>query len=320
MRILFFGTPEFAEIALNRLIESEHEIIGVVAQPDRKAGRGRKLKSPETKVAAEKAGIPVYQPEKVKDPEFLKFAQNELQCDIAVVVAYGQILPKAILDLPKHGCLNIHGSLLPAYRGAAPIQWAIANGEKETGVTIMQLDEGMDTGPIVAQAGTEILDDDDAFSLYNMLAVMGADLMLRTIGDIEASGKVVSEQQDESKASNAPLIKKQDARIDWNDHADDIICKVRGFVVWPGATTSLDGEDIKITQADGIHPEQISSPWEDKRVPVGMIVDEIADQGVAVKAQNSLVLVKRLKIPGKKEMDALSAVRGGLLKIGTEFD
>jgi len=320
MRILFFGTPEFANRTLERLIDSEHEIVGVIAQPDRPAGRGRKLTPPPTKVTAEKAGIPVFQPEKIKTDDIWDMMQKDLVCDVAVVVAYGQILPKRILGFPKFGCLNIHASILPKYRGAAPIQWAIVNGEKKTGVTIMQLDEGMDTGPIVSVREADILEDDDANSLFDLLSLAGAELLVETLEKIEAEQKVESTPQNNEAATHAPLIKKEDALIDWKEDVVPILCKIRGFIAWPIAQTKHGKEMIKITGAEPVDPDWFPETWKNDKVPVGMVVDQMDGRGFVVKAGNGLVMITKLRIPGKKEMDGWSAINGGLIEIGDQLE
>jgi methionyl-tRNA formyltransferase len=315
MKIAYLGTPEFAVPTLRALIESRHEVAVVVSQPDRPAGRGQRLAPTPVKAVALEAGIPVLQPESAKAPEFRE-ELAALGVDAAVVVAYGQILPAALLSVPRFGFLNVHASLLPKYRGAAPIQWAVARGERQTGVTIMQIEQGLDSGPIIAAEAIDILDDDDARSVADMLSMVGARLMVDVLDDIEAKGRVDSTPQDHALATKAPMITRDDARIDWNRAAEDIICQVRGFVVWPGARTERDGEAIKILGAEGVPQDWTSADWRDERVSPGTVVEVLKGAGVVVKCGQGLVALTRVQFPGKKPMDALDAVNGGLLKAG----
>lgn len=321
MKILFLGTPEFADICLRRLIDSPHEVLAVISQPDRPSGRGQVLKPTPTKVTALHHNIPVLQPERIRKPDDLEAILAQYPCDVAVVVAYGQLLPRAFLDHPRFGCLNIHASLLPKYRGAAPIQWALVNGEKVTGVTIMQLDEGMDTGPIVRTQEVDVLDDDDAKSLMDMLSVVGASLLLEVLDDLETTQELTVISQDEEEATYAPLIKKSDAKIDWSQPAHRIICKVRGFLLWPGAITTLKDKEVKLTGVEAVDPEWVTREFdEDDEMPEpGQILEALSERGLVVMTGDGLILVSRLKFAGKQEMDALSALNGKLLAIDQIF-
>ncbi len=320
MKVVFFGTPQFAVATLQKLLESRHDVIAVVSQPDKPVGRGRKLTSTPVKQLALEHNIPVYQPARVKkNPEFTE-QLRALDADVAVVVAYGQILPGDMLTIPKHGFMNVHASLLPKYRGAAPIQWAIANGETETGVTIMQIDEGLDSGDILAHRHVDILEDDDARSLHDILSFSGAELMIDVLDHLEECGHTHGHPQDHDAATYAPLIKREDAAIDWTRTTEQIIFTVRGFVIWPGAHTKLKGEEVKITAADAVDPSWISVKWDDELVPVGMVVETLKGRGIVVKTGSGLLLLKRLKFAGKKEMDAMSAVNGGLIDVGSQFE
>ena len=319
MKVAFFGTPDFATVALEQLIDSKHEVVCVVTQPDKPAGRGRKITPPPVKVIAEREGIEVMQPISIKkEPEFGD-RLAETGAEAAVVVAYGQILPGVLLDRLKYGFFNIHASLLPKYRGAAPIQWAIAKGERKTGVTIMQIDEGLDSGPIVAQREIDILEDDDAKSVHDMLSVVGANAMVEVLDDVDAKGEVESKPQNHDEATYAPLIKREDAGIDWKADPESVICKVRGFAAWPGAFTETEKGEVKILGAGAADQDWVSVDWKDERVLPGTVVDVVKGQGIAVKAGNGLVLVTRLKPAGKKEMDAEAAANGGLIQLGTRF-
>jgi methionyl-tRNA formyltransferase len=247
MRCVFFGTPEFAATALEALIASDHEVVGVVCQPDKPAGRGQKLTAPPVKEAALRAGLPHAQPASVRKGDILETLRG-WRPDIAVVAAYGRILPPALLTLPPHGCINIHASLLPRYRGAAPIQWAIARGETVTGITIMQMDEGMDTGDILMQRETAITADDTGSSLHDRLARIGAELALEALAAI-AAGTATRTPQDHALATHAPMIRKDDGRIDWSRPALETERLVRAFDPWPSTFTFLSGLRLRILRA-----------------------------------------------------------------------
>jgi methionyl-tRNA formyltransferase len=238
LRILFMGTAELSCASLQALAgDAKFQIAAVVTQPDRPKGRDLKLQPSPVKTLALRLGLPVLQPERARDEQFTA-ELRALQPDLIVAVAYGQILPPAILDLPRHGCLNVHTSLLPKYRGAAPIQWAIANGDTETGVTIMKMDVGLDTGPVVSQRTTPIRSEDDSATLHDRLAQLGAELLVQTIPDYVA-GKIQPRPQPAAGASHAAKIKKDDGRIDWNQPAQTIWNRLRAFTPWPGAFTFL---------------------------------------------------------------------------------
>ncbi|MDO9350785.1 MAG: methionyl-tRNA formyltransferase, partial [Deltaproteobacteria bacterium] len=234
-RIVFFGTPAFALPVLQNLFEGQEEVVGVVTQPDRERGRGRKKSPSPVKELSLKYGIAPHQPEKVKEGPFLK-AIKGLAPDLFVVVAFGQILPKPLLEIPKFGAVNVHASLLPGYRGAAPIAWAILRGEKETGITTMLMDEGMDTGDILMQAEIPIEKEDTGETLQGKLSSLGGRLLMETVERMKA-GALSPLPQDHSKATYAPPLKKEDGRIDWKRPAEEIDLKVRAFNSWPGAFT-----------------------------------------------------------------------------------
>ncbi|MCC6547557.1 methionyl-tRNA formyltransferase [Candidatus Sumerlaeota bacterium] len=318
LRVLFFGTPDFAVPTLLKLLESGHEVVGVVTRADKPTGRGRKITAPPVKEVAVKNNLTVFQPENIKTNEFAD-ELVALKPDVAVVVAYGKILPKRILGIPRFGCLNIHASLLPAYRGAAPIQWAIVRGERKTGVTIMQMNEGLDTGPIIATEEVDILDDDDAISLANMLSYAGAGLLVETLTRIERDQKVESTPQDDAGASLAPLIRREMARIDWAMKNDDVICAIRGFVAWPKAFTTLGTAELKITGAEGWNPNWVPSTAFDKRIAPGTVIELVAGRGIVVRTggDHGLVLLTRVQMPGGPEMSAQDFVNGGGIDVGT---
>lgn len=245
MKIVFMGTPDYAAVTLEKLIGSDHQIAGVFAQPDKRVGRKQILTPPPVKVTAQDHGIPVYQPNSLRDGEALEILK-EINPDIIVVVAYGKILPEEILNLPKFGCVNGHASLLPKYRGASPIQWCIVCGEKKTGVTVMQMDKGMDTGDILTQKEVEIGEKETAEELFERLSVISADLMLETINNIENIAPV---KQNEDEATYAPIIKKEMALLDFSKSATELYNAVRGYYSWPCAFFFLNGKRIKVIEA-----------------------------------------------------------------------
>ncbi|HNP80826.1 MAG TPA: methionyl-tRNA formyltransferase [Nitrospira sp.] len=240
MRIVFMGTPDFAVPSLEALLKSEHQVVGVVTQPDRPKGRGQEVVFSPVKVVCQRKGIPVLQPLKMKDPAFLD-ALRRWTPDVIAVTAYGRILPPAILALPPRGCINVHASLLPKYRGAGPIQWAVIRGEQQTGITTMFMAEGMDTGDMLLQETVEIRADDTAGTLAPRLAEVGGRLLVETLRRLEA-GTLTPQPQDDAQATMAPLLKKEDGVVDWTLSAMEIANRVRGLSPWPGAYTHVNGE------------------------------------------------------------------------------
>jgi methionyl-tRNA formyltransferase len=247
MRIAFLGTPAFAVPSLEALSRAGHPIVAVVAQPDRPAGRGQALRAPATKTWALAHGVPVLQPEKVRDGR-LAADLDALRPDLLAVAAYGRILGKDLLELAPHGAVNVHGSLLPRYRGAAPIQWAIAEGETETGVSIMQMDEGLDTGDVLLQRAVAVGPDDTAESLAPRLAALGGAALVEALALLER-GDLVPVRQDPARATLARILEREDGRIDWNRPARAIRDRLRGFAPWPGAFTTLEGRTVKMLDA-----------------------------------------------------------------------
>lgn len=236
MRVIFLGSGDFARPSFESLVEAGHEVVGLVTQPDKPSGRGRRPAPPPLKPAAAANRVPVLQPPRISDPATAS-ALAALRPDVLVVAAYGQILPRSVIELARLGAVNVHASLLPRYRGAAPIQWAIARGETETGVTTMQLDEGLDTGPVLLQSRTTIGPDETAGELLPRLATLGATLLLETLDRLNA-GRLVSTPQDPTRATHAPRLRKEEARLDWSRSAQELACRVRGFNPWPGAFTA----------------------------------------------------------------------------------
>jgi methionyl-tRNA formyltransferase len=270
MRLIFLGTPAFAVPALERIVAAGHRVLAVVTQPDRPRGRGQNAAPPPVKQAALRLGLPVYQPERVRRPEAVEFLRG-LPVDAMVVVGYGQIIPQSIIDMAPLGIVNVHGSLLPRYRGAGPIQWAILNGETRTGVTTMRIDAGLDTGDMLLKAETAIGPDETAVELGQRLAVMGADLLVETLAGL-AEGRIAAEKQDNAQATYAPLLKKEDGRIDWTRDARAIHNQVRGLQPWPGASTTFRGQALHIWKSrlwSGTAPASASpGTWAGLKPPV----------------------------------------------------
>ena len=254
MRLVFLGTPAFAVPTLERLVERGHQVLAAVTQPDRPKGRGQALAPPPVREAALRLGVPVYQPERVKRPESVDYLRS-LAPEAMVVVGYGQIIPQSIIDIPPLGILNVHASLLPKYRGAGPIQWAIVNGEITTGVTIMRIDAGLDTGPLLLKAETAIGADETALDLGRRLSLMGADLLAEAL-DALAAGRILPQPQDNSQATYAPMLKKEDGCIDWSRSALQIHNQVRGMQPWPGAYSSFRGAALHVWRG---RPAEVSA-------------------------------------------------------------
>ena len=331
LRINFMGTAELSCASLQALAGNpQFQIAAVVTQPDRPKGRDLKPQPSPVKLLARRLNLPVLQPERVRDGKFIA-EFHSLQPDLVVVVAYGQILPPAILDLPRHGCLNIHASLLPKYRGPAPIQWAIANADTETGVTLMRIDAGLDTGDIVAQRRTPIHPEDDSATLHDRLAQLGAELLVQTIPDYVA-GKIQPKAQPAEGASYAPKIKKEDGRIDWNQPARTIWNRLRAFTPWPGAFTFLPGQPkphlLKIWKAEVI--EEVSGRDSALRCPdaaarrpcLGQPPGEIlsADKtGIVVGCGKNALRILELQRESGRRMNAAEFLAGHPLKVGESF-
>lgn len=315
------GTPAFAVPPLKRLLESpQHQVVAVVTQPDRPAGRGRRLEAPPVKELALEHHLPVLQPEKIRNIQFDRVLAA-YQPDVIVVVAYGRILPKEILELPRFGCLNLHASLLPKYRGAAPIQWAIINGERQTGVTLMKMDEGLDTGDIVAFETVEILEDDNTRSVSNMLSVIGAELLVRNLDRIEREGRVDGVKQDDRQATYAPLLKKSDGLIDWSLTCEQIICRINGLQPWPGAFSFLHGKAWRLLKAEPFEAPDSAAfgPMPEDEFEPGRVSATLKGRGFTVRTGDGHLLVTMVQPTGKKEMSATDALNGNLVKKGDWF-
>ena len=309
-RIVFMGTPEFSVPALKALAGSRHEICAVVSQPDRRKGRGRKVVPTPVKVIAEAAGLRVLQPEKVREPEFLD-TMRELAPDLLVVAAFGQILPQSLLDIPSIMPINIHGSLLPALRGAAPIQWAIIQGLDRTGITIMQMDAGMDTGPMLLQEGLDIGPNETFGSLYRRMADLGADLIIRAL-DLLAAGELKPVPQPEEGITMAPPIKKEMAHVDWSKPAGEIHCLIRAMDPAPGAYTMWKGQRLRI------YSPEISA--QDKGGAAPGTVRAVEKDRVVVATGKGCVALKELQWPGKKRLSCAEFLRGRPVEAGERFE
>jgi methionyl-tRNA formyltransferase len=305
MRIVFMGTPEVAAVSLERLLGTPHRVAGVVTQPDRPAGRGRKSVASPVGRAAESRGVPVLAPEKVRDPAFLA-ALAAWAPELVVVVAYGRILPRSILELAPHGCLNVHFSLLPKYRGAAPAAWAVINGEEKSGVTTMRLVEKMDAGPIYLQREIILAGDETAGSLQASLAPIGAELLLETVAGMEA-GTVAPRAQDESQATPAPMLKKEDGLIDWTLPALALERRVRGLNPWPSAYTRLGKSLLKIHRARVVEAGEKAAPGE---------VVKAGRDGLWVATGAGLLRLEEVQLENRKKMAAAEFLHGTPIEKG----
>ena len=306
MKIIFMGTPDFASESLNALIKEGFDISLVITQQDKRRGRGKKLQYTSVKQKALDFGVEVYQPEDVNSEESLKIIK-EINPDIIVVVAFGQILKKEILDLPKYKCINVHASLLPKYRGAAPINWAIIDGMDKTGITIMQMSQGLDTGDMISKVSIAIEEEDNYITMHDKLACIGGELLIDTIKNIEA-GTAKMTPQDDKESSYASMIYKETGRIDWNKDGADIVNLIRGLVPWPVAHTQYGEETLKIYKAETI-------PRVNNKEP-GTIV-KVIDKGVFINSKDSTLIVTELQFPNKKRMKVQDYLRGNDIEVDT---
>ena len=304
MKLVFCGTPSFAVPTLKAVLRAGHEVALVVTQPDRPSGRKMALAAAPVKEAALEAGLPVVQPEKIKNNAEFQAQLQTISPDAILVVAYGRIIPKWMLDLPPHGNLNLHGSLLPKYRGAAPIQWAVANGEAETGVTTMRLDEGLDTGDILMKRAMAIAPDQTSADLYPLLAEMGAALMLETLEGL-AAGSITPQKQDDAQASYAPILTREDGRMNFTQPAMTIYNRWRGFQPWPGAWTTLNGKKLTAHQ---LLPIDAGSLMSGPEYPGEVVVDQ-QRLFIGCGKASWLELVE-VQLEGKKRMMVADFLRG----------
>ncbi len=304
LRIIFAGTPEFSVSALTALLDSEHEVVAVYTQPDRPAGRGRKLTASPVKTLALQHNLPVYQPESLKSEEAQQTLEA-LNADVMIVVAYGLLLPKAVLDAPKDGCLNIHASLLPRWRGAAPIQRAIEVGDAKTGVTIMQMDIGLDTGDMLYKVSTEITPEDNASHLHDRLSALGASALMQTLKALQLQ-QLLPEKQDESCVTYAKKLTKAEAEIQWNEPAEVIVRKIQAFNPWPIAFTSFQDKPLRIGQASlqskqGRGGENFISHADSEKSGTVLAIDK---SGMMVATGSQPILIQQVQPSGKKMMSA----------------
>jgi len=308
MKVIFMGTPDFAVGTLKSLIASEHEVTAVVTQPDKPKGRGKAMQFPPVKEVAMEAGIPVLQPKRVREPETVEALRN-IEADVIVVVAFGQIIPKEILAMKTYGCINVHASLLPKYRGAAPIQWAVIDGEKESGVTTMQMDEGLDTGDMLLKAVVPLEKAETGGSLFDKLSCTGAELLLETLAGLE-KGTLAPEKQGESPTAYAKMLKKEMGRIDWTKGAEEIERLVRGLNPWPSAYSHLNGKTLKIWRAEVEERDSEKEP--------GTVVG-VAKDGFGVQTGKGILKIRELQLEGKKRMDAGAFLRGYQMEEGMKL-
>jgi methionyl-tRNA formyltransferase len=313
MRVVFMGTPTFSVPTLEALLGSEFPVVGVVTQPDRPRGRGQGLSASPVKELAQAQGLPILQPEKMKHAEFLKNL-DEWKPDVIVVTAFGRILPKTILDLPPHGCLNVHASLLPRYRGAAPIQWAIIHGESETGITTMLMDQGMDTGAILLQERVPIDPEETAGELSVRLALIGGRLLIETLhGWI--SKTITPIVQDEAKATMAPLLKKEDGNLSWDRSAIEIVNRIRGLSPWPGAYTFCQQERLTIWKGSALVDRSEVTPRDEQP---GSIV-EVGKENLLVKTGEGLLSITEIQPANRRRMPIAKFLSGRRLTSGMKF-
>lgn len=309
LRIVFMGTPDFACPTLEALAESEHEVCGVFTQADKAVGRGQKIQMPPVKEIAIKYDIPVYQPDSLKNAEVETLLQ-QLQPDLIIVIAYGKILPEWILNLPKYGCINLHASILPKYRGAAPIQWSILNGDDKTGITIMQMDKGMDTGDILDIIETDIMPNETSGELFERLAKMGGDNILEVLEKLQ-DGKLIPIKQNENEASYTQKITKDMGLINWNQKCENINNHIRGYSPWPGSFSYINGERMRIWKAE------VTTNKSTK--PAGTIVN-VEKNSFEVSTLDYNLEIKEIQLDNKKRISVTNYLQGHKLAEGSSFD
>ena len=310
MRIVFMGTPDFSVPTLEALVASEHEVVGVVTQPDKPKGRGKEIHMSPVKECALQHNIPVYQPVRARDEAFVD-EMRALNPDVMVVIAFGQILPKSLLELPKYGCVNIHASLLPKYRGAAPIQWAVINGDEETGITTMMMDVEMDTGDMLEKTVVKLDSEETGGSLFDRLSLLGGDLILSTLSKLE-KGEITPVPQDHEKATYVKKISKSMGDIDWTMDAVSIERLVRGLNPWPSAFTRWNGKMLKIWEAKVL-------PDPDVKLPCGSVISA-SDEGLKIQTGAGVLCVTSLQLEGKKRMDTAAFLRGYQVAVGSMME
>lgn len=307
MKIVFMGTPDFSVGTLEAIVSAGHEVACVVTQPDKPRGRGKELQPTPVKQAALQHGLRVYQPRKVRAPEAVEKIRS-YEPDVIVVVAFGQIIPQEILDIPRYGCINVHASLLPKYRGAAPIQWAVLDGEKVSGVTIMRMDAGLDTGDMIAKVEVPLDEEETAGTLFDKLSAAGAKLLVQTLPALADGTAVYEKQPEESPTPYARMIKKQDGEIDWTRSAEEIERWIRGMSPWPSAYTHLGQKTLKIWRAKTAEGQKDCTP--------GTVL-EAGKEGFVVGTGNGALRLLEIQLEGKKRMEAEAFLRGFSLERGT---
>ena len=308
MKIIFMGTPDFSVGTFKALVEAGHEVVLAVTQPDKPKGRGKEMQYTPVKEYALEQGIPVYQPERVRRPECME-ELKKYHADVCVVIAFGQILPKEILEMTPYGCINVHASLLPKYRGAAPIQWAIINGETVSGVTTMQMDEGLDTGDMLEKVEIPLGNKITGGELHDLLAEAGAKLCVQTLEKLE-KGELKPEKQGEMTTAYARMLDKKLGNIDWNHSAVEIERLIRGLNPWPSAYTTWNGKTMKIWDADVVGTQTTAEP--------GTII-EVTKQAFFVQTGEGVLRINELQIPGKKKMPSDAFMRGYQVKTGEKL-
>ncbi len=312
LRVGFMGTPEFALEALKAIDESSHEVVCVYSQPPRPKGRGHKLQPSPVQAYADNQNIPVFHPESLKSEDVqAQFAAHNL--DVAVVAAYGLILPKTILDAPKHGCINIHASLLPRWRGASPIHRAIWEEDTQSGVTLMQMDEGLDTGPEIIKRALNLDERETAITLHDRLAALGADMIIETLEQLAKNGQSAVTEQEKDGVTYAHLLKKDDGKVNWEEGAGEIDRQIRALNPWPGVWTQSEGQRLKILEAQPANPENIATNTAIKDQLVGTILDK---HGHVECGGGTVLQLLHVQPAGKQAMDFASALNGGYIKVG----
>lgn len=313
LRVVYMGTPDFAVPALEALIDSHHEVVGVFTQPDRRSGRGKNVRRPPVKVVAEEAGVPVYQPKRVKKNDEAYQTLAAWEPDVVVVAAYGQILPERILDLPRLGCVNIHASLLPKYRGAAPINWAIVHGEDKTGVTLMQMDVGLDTGPMLEKYEVDIPRNMTAQELHDRLAELGREVIVGALDKL-AAGELEPTPQDDAESSYASMLSKEDGHIDWEKSGEEVANHIRGFNPWPGAFAfhEHDGEKTRIKFHRARPVDAAGEPGE-------VLEADVSDERLVIACGEGAIECVEVQAPGRKAMGVRDFLNGYEISEGDRF-
>lgn len=308
MKVIFMGTPDFAVGTLESIIEAGHEVVLVVTQPDKPKGRGKTMQFPPVKECALKHGLEIFQPTKIRESANVEYLRS-YNADIIIVVAFGQIMTKSILDMPKYGCINVHASLLPKYRGAAPIQWAVINGDEVTGVTTMKMNEGIDTGDMIAKRQVRLAEDETGGSLFEKLAEVGATLCVETMEMLE-QGTAEFTPQNSEEATHTSMIRKELGEIDWKKPAIEIERLIRGLNPWPSAFTHLNGKTFKIWQAKVEAETSAYKPGQ---------ICEVTKNSLKVQTGEGILVLEEVQLEGKKRMDTGSFLRGVALEAGASF-